>query len=240
MSNQFSFTQTPPVGGQDIGNLMPVEFTEQVNEKLSSYEHNRIPNPNPSRCYPRSLNLTRHSVAVFADANAVDSRMASVNDIAQSHHNNEVGHVHAARSGLGDDEEGDGKAVHLPEVLTAAEVSSLLGLAKRTVINRFKDGSILGRRVGRRLIRFHRNTILEQFDQIQNIRPTSLPQLLDVSQIAAFLRINPKTFYALFAGRELKGLDETVALRSPLRFSRARVVEWLCGNGRTVHMHEVA
>ena len=83
MSNQFSFTQTPPVGGQDIGNLMPVEFTEQVNEKLSSYEHNRIPNLNPSRCYPRGLAF-RHSVAVFADANAVDSRVASVNDASSS------------------------------------------------------------------------------------------------------------------------------------------------------------
>ena len=86
MITQSLSTPTPPIlGDQDIEDMMPIDYAELVNDEgFINRENSSVPNLNPSRCYPRGLNLTRHSVAVFADINAVDSRMAAVNDAVAS------------------------------------------------------------------------------------------------------------------------------------------------------------
>ena len=114
MQSQILLTPTSPVlGDQDIG---PVQ---RVAEEMSDrHERDRILKPNPFWGCPRGPAF-RHSVAVFADINAVEGRIAA-NYSAQSHHYNEVGRVHAARSGLGNDDDGDGHgAGHAPVLVLA-------------------------------------------------------------------------------------------------------------------------
>ena len=54
-----------------------------------------------------------------------------------------------------------GGGEELPEVLTVEEVARLLRVNAKTVREHFNAGLLPGQRIGQKIIRFHRDTVLE-------------------------------------------------------------------------------
>ena len=118
---------TPVLGDQEFDDLVPIDYAELVNDEgFKNQDHHHFPNLNSFRCCPHgpaSFDPARHRLIASADQDAMENRSLVANDSAQSNQNNEVDHVHAARSGLGDDEEGDGGSKHGWRTLRTRRVS---------------------------------------------------------------------------------------------------------------------
>ena len=116
----------------------------------------------------------------------------------------------------------------LQEVLTTVEVCKLLSVSNHKVYALAKDGELPGRRVAGRPFRFHRDALLKLLGVNGLEGYSEHPDVLNMQQLASFLRLSPKTLYKLHAAGRLLS-DDTVIVKSPVRFSRKNVLHWLGG-----------
>jgi len=131
--------------------------------------------------------------------------------------------------------------VTFPDVITAEEVAQLYRASRSTVYARHRDGSIPGgRKVGRRLLRFHRDTILDWLGICPPPRGSAFPDVLNIDDLARLLRLNLHTLYELRKSGDLVLPAEAVVLLKPPRFSRRGVLDWLRGNSPALHCSEVS
>lgn len=118
----------------------------------------------------------------------------------------------------------------LPEVLTTDEVCRLLSLSNHTVYALAKEGKLPGRRVAGRPFRFHRDGILKLLgvDVADLEFGSEHPDVLGMRELAALFRFHQNTLYKLHADKLLPFPDDAIIIKSPVRFAKHNVLQWLC------------
>ena len=120
----------------------------------------------------------------------------------------------------------------LREVLTTEEVCDLLSLSKHKVYSLAKSGELPGRRVAGRPFRFDRKGILQLVGLGDLTDESDFPDILNKQQLASFLRFHAQTLYAYHAEGRLHLPTHVWIIKSPARFSRRNVLQWIRGKWR--------